>query len=73
MLIKQADYAILFTNCSSVHTFFMRFNLDIVFLDKNGIVVGFKRNIKPWRIVLPVKKAVDILEIPVGLADNSLF
>jgi uncharacterized membrane protein (UPF0127 family) len=73
MLKKKPDYALIFRNCSSVHTFFMRFNLDIVFLDKGGNILKIKANIKPWRIVLPVEKSVDILEIPSGLVDLEWF
>jgi uncharacterized membrane protein (UPF0127 family) len=64
MFKKSPDYALSFENCKIVHTFFMRFNLDIVFFDKNGNIIKTKKNVKPWRIVLPVKNAVSILEIP---------
>jgi uncharacterized membrane protein (UPF0127 family) len=64
MFQKNPDYALLFENCASVHTFFMRVDLDIVFLDKNGQIVKSRKNVKPWRIVFPVKNAVSILEIP---------
>jgi uncharacterized membrane protein (UPF0127 family) len=64
MFKKNPDYALLFEKCKSVHTFFMRFDLDIVFLDKKGQAIKSKKNVKPWRIVLPVKNAVSILEIP---------
>ena len=73
MLKKKPNYALMFRNCSSVHTFFMRFNLDIVFLDKGGNIVKIKADIKPWRIVLPVEKSVDILEIPSGLVSLEGF
>ena len=73
MLKKNPSYALLFKNCSSVHTFFMRFNLDIVFLDKDGNIIKIKAKIKPWRIVAPVEKSVDILEIPSGLVSLEGF
>jgi uncharacterized membrane protein (UPF0127 family) len=71
MLKKQCNYALLFTGCTSVHTFFMLFDLDIVFLDKSGQIIHIKRKVKPWRIVLPVRGAVDILEIPSGLMETK--
>jgi uncharacterized membrane protein (UPF0127 family) len=73
MLRNKPNYAMLFRNCSSVHTFFMLFNLDIVFLDRDGNILKIKADIKPWRIVLPVEKSVDILEIPSGLVDLEWF
>jgi len=71
MLKRSPDYALLFQNCSSVHTFFMRFNLTLVFLDKNYRIVSVKSNVKPWRIVLPVKNACSILEIPSKISSKT--
>jgi uncharacterized membrane protein (UPF0127 family) len=64
MFKKNPDYALLFENCKSVHTFFMRFDLDLIFIDKNGLTAEIKKNVKPWRVIFPVKNAVSILEIP---------
>jgi uncharacterized membrane protein (UPF0127 family) len=36
--------------CSAVHTFFMRFPIDIVFTDRNGTVVKVRHDVRPWRI-----------------------
>ncbi|MDR2708787.1 MAG: DUF192 domain-containing protein [Elusimicrobiota bacterium] len=64
MFKSKADYAVLFIHCKSIHTFFMRFNLDIVFLDKNFKVLAVKKNVKPWRLVFGIKNCTHILEIP---------
>ncbi|MDR2067195.1 MAG: DUF192 domain-containing protein [Endomicrobium sp.] len=64
MFKKNVNYALLFKNCRSIHTFFMRFNLDIVFLDKENKVIKVVRNVKPFRVVLPIKNSFSILEIP---------
>ena len=71
MLRREPDYALLFQNCTSVHTFFMRFNLTLVFLDKNYKILAVKNNVKPLRIVLPVKNAVAILEIPSKISPKN--
>ena len=42
--------ALIIAPCSSIHTFFMRFVIDVVFVDRNGRVRKVVRNIKPWRI-----------------------
>lgn len=40
MFRKKPHYeAILFKPCNSIHTFFMRFNIDVLFLDKNMMVI----------------------------------
>jgi uncharacterized membrane protein (UPF0127 family) len=35
--------------CSSVHTWFMRFAIDVVYLDGDGRVIKVVSNLKPWR------------------------
>lgn len=39
--------------CCSVHTFFMRFNIDVLFVGVNGKVIATYENVAPWR-VLPI-------------------
>ena len=38
--------------CESVHTFFMKFPIDVVFVDRQGFAVKIVRNLRPWRIAL---------------------
>lgn len=45
------DEAIIFSKTPSIHTFFMRFPIDIVFADKDMRIIKICENIKPWRIV----------------------
>ncbi len=40
----------LILKCNCIHTCFMRFPIDAVFLDANGCVVKHVRNIRPWRL-----------------------
>ena len=40
---------LLILKCNCIHTFFMRFPIDAVFLDANGNVVKKVSNIPPWR------------------------
>ena len=42
--------ALVLTPCFAVHTAFMRFPLDVLFVDRNGIVVKVVRQMGPWRI-----------------------
>ena len=53
--------------CNSIHSFFMRFDFDAVFLDKNQRVVHLIREMKPWRISKIVFSAHSVLELPPGL------
>lgn len=60
---KDFEDALLFTNLtdSSIHTMFMRFEIDIYFLDKNKIIYD-KVTLKPWKFYKPKKRAEYILE-----------
>lgn len=57
--------------CNSIHMFFMKFPLDIVFIDKNNIVVYVIENIKPWRASKIIRKAHSVIELPVGTIKSS--
>ena len=57
---------LLIAPCNGVHTCFMRFSIDILALDKNGVVVDAVSALKPWRIRLPRRGAYSVLELPAG-------
>ena len=57
----------IFEPCNSIQTTFMRFDLDLVFLNKENQVVKIIRNIKPWRFTAFYFKARKTLELPVGI------
>ena len=63
MLKKEIDFALVFTNLkdSSIHTHFMRFDIDVYFLDKNKVILE-KTTLKPWRFYKPKKPAHYVLE-----------
>lgn len=60
---KDIDFAVLFCNLkdSGIHTHFMRFEIDVYFMDENKIVFE-KATLKPWKFYRPQKKAKYILE-----------
>lgn len=60
------DDGIYFDPGRSIHTFFMRFNLDVVFLRKDGLVVKILRDLKPWRMTWVYFRADHVLELPSG-------
>jgi uncharacterized protein len=61
----QAGPGLLIPRCSSVHTFGVRFELDVYFLDREGRVLAMRRKVPPRR-VLWHRGASAILEIPSG-------
>lgn len=55
-----------FPNCGSLHGFFMRFELEVWFLDEDGQPIGGPRRLKPWRIVTAPRTARHCMEISQG-------
>jgi uncharacterized membrane protein (UPF0127 family) len=51
----------------SVMTFFMRFPIDVVFLDRDRSVVRIVHALRPWRVA-GARRAVAALELPAGRA-----
>lgn len=54
-----------------MHMLFMRFAIDIVFLDRDDTVVRINHNLRPWRISSIVWGARKALELPAGIALRS--
>lgn len=52
--------------CNSVHMWFMRFPIDVVFAAEDGRVVAVVPDLRPWAMTLPKRGAAVALELPVG-------
>lgn len=63
MLKKDFNDVLIFTNLkdSSIHTCFMRFDIDIYFLDEDKLIFE-KTTLKPWKFYRPKKQAKYVLE-----------
>ena len=59
----DAGPGLLIPRCASVHTFGMRFALDLFFLDRAGRVIAVRRRVPPRRVVWQ-RGAAAVLEIP---------
>jgi uncharacterized membrane protein (UPF0127 family) len=62
-----AGEGLLIRPTNSIHTFFMRFPVDVVFLDRHGVVVKIVSNLRPWRIAAAAR-ARDVVELRAGEA-----
>lgn len=58
-----------FPNCNSIHTFFMREPIDILFVDLKNQVIGGFLALKPWR-VSSLKKGYAVYEFPQNTFDH---
>ena len=54
-----------------LHMFFVFYPIDVLFLDKNKIVVEIKENFKPFTFYTPRKKARYIIEVPDGIIKKT--
>jgi uncharacterized membrane protein (UPF0127 family) len=62
--------ALLIAPCSSIHTFFMRFPIDVIFVRRDGIVVKTRAAIPAWRLALGVG-AYATVEMAAGAVAHS--
>lgn len=60
-----ADEALLLAPCNNIHTFFMRFHIDVVFIDKEGAVLAIVPELRPWRMAA-ARRAHACLELAGG-------
>ncbi len=57
--------------CFSVHTFFMKFPIDVLFLDKENQVIAVLSDLKPNRLTKLYPTAFSVLELPTGTIDAT--
>lgn len=61
---KNISSALLFNKCNSIHTFFMRENIDVIMCDKNNKVLFYYRNLGKNKVILPKKGVRKVFETP---------
>lgn len=66
----KTDQMLWIHRCNSVHTFFMHYPIDVVFLDENLVIRSIKKTIAPWRATFPVLRAFSVIEMRSGRADE---
>ena len=49
-----------------VHTWGMRFSIDVLALDESGMVIDCVSDLRPWRVRLPRRGTAGVLELPAG-------
>ena len=64
----QAGQGLLLRPCRQVHTFFMKYPIDVVFLDRTGQIVAMAARLAPWRVSRYEAGACCVLELAPGQA-----
>ena len=62
----DSQQGLLLKKCRQVHTFGMKFNIDVVFLSREGEILDLEKNMVPGRISRHVKEAYWVLELESG-------
>ena len=63
-------HALILAPCSSIHTFFMQFAIDVAFVDRDGVVLRARKVLGPWRLQISVR-AFAVVELASGSLDRS--
>ena len=66
------DEGLLISPCNSIHMFFMKFSIDVIFIDKNDKILYVLEDFKPWRISKIVLGSKYVLELPPKTIKNTL-
>ncbi len=71
--LEQDEGLLLTSAFGGVHTCFVRFPIDVAYLNRNGLIVAVQHNMKPWRFwIVSERDAVMALELPAGrLSETS--
>jgi uncharacterized membrane protein (UPF0127 family) len=65
------ENCLIILQCNSIHTCFMNFPLDIIFLNKENRVVHLIEGIKPYKISPIIKEACFVVELAAGCINRS--
>ncbi|HAH21580.1 MAG: hypothetical protein A2Y00_05745 [Omnitrophica WOR_2 bacterium GWF2_43_52] len=64
-------HALVLKPCNSIHTFFMRFAIDVLFLDRQNNIVKMYASLKPWRLSGIFPSAFFCIELPSGVINKT--
>lgn len=65
------DQGLFLKPCSSLHSCFMRFPIDVIMLDRKNQVLKVRRRLRPWRAMICVAGTVAIIETAVNALELS--
>ena len=69
---KKIDKALLFNHCNSIHTFFMKNNIDVIMCNSDNVILYYYHNLGKNKIILPKRNIYKTIEIPVGYFDIKI-
>lgn len=63
-------HALVIAPCNAIHTFFMKFVIDVAFVARNGDVLKVRGNVRPWGIAACLS-AHAVIELPAGMLERT--
>lgn len=72
MFSNNINHALLFNNCNSIHTFFMKQNIDVIMCNKENEILYYFNNVPKNRIIFPKKSVYKTIELPVNYFDIKI-
>ena len=72
MFRKEINHALLFNHCSSIHTFFMKKNIDVIMCNDDNNVLYYYNNLNKRKIIWPKKFVTKVIELPVNYFDIKI-
>ncbi len=73
LMFCRRKHGLLINGCGSVHTFFMKFKLDVICLDKDYKIVKVLFAVKPFKTVFCPLAVKHILELPAGCCGTDIL
>jgi hypothetical protein len=67
----EQGQALIIKPCNSIHTLFMRFAIDVIFVDSNNKIIKTIRNMQPFRISAIYLNALFTIELPAGTLEKT--
>ncbi len=72
MFERNIDKALLFDKCNSIHTFFMKKNIDVIMCNKDNDILLFYKDLSKNKIIWPKKGVTKVFETPSGYFDIDM-
>ena len=63
--------AMVFSSCSGIHTCFMTFPIDVIFLGAENTVLRTCPSCRPWRLAVTCRGARSVIELPEGVLAHT--
>jgi len=57
--------------CADIHSCFMRFHFDAIFISKDLKIVALEKDVAPWKLIWTKKGARSVLELPSGTINKT--